>query len=125
MLLEISIILFSILVITNKNPIISVLFLIALFLGVALFLIIIGLTFIGLSYLLVYIGAVSIIFLFILMLIDIRLSELHNDTNNNIFLSIIVSIIFYNVFYRYNDNNILNINLINNNGNATHSIYNL
>jgi NADH-ubiquinone oxidoreductase chain 6 len=55
----------------------------------------IGLTFIGLSYLLVYIGAVSILFLFILMLIDVRVSELHNDTNNSLYLSIIIAFIFY------------------------------
>ena len=45
--------------------------------------------FIGLSYLLVYVGAVSILFLFILMLINIRVSELIGDTNNNIPLAII------------------------------------
>jgi NADH-ubiquinone oxidoreductase chain 6 len=55
----------------------------------------IGLNFIGLSYLLVYIGAVSILFLFILMLIDVRVSELHADTNNSLYLSIIIALIFY------------------------------
>src|SRR5689334_17676118 len=69
----------SILVITNKNPIISVLFLIALFMVISIYLIIIGLNFIGISYILVYIGAISMLFLFILMLLDIRISELHID----------------------------------------------
>jgi NADH-ubiquinone oxidoreductase chain 6 len=36
----------------------------------------------GLAYLVVYIGAISILFLFILMLINIRLSELHSNTRN-------------------------------------------
>jgi NADH-ubiquinone oxidoreductase chain 6 len=84
----------GIFVIITKNPIISVLFLIALFLSISSYLIILGINFIGLSYLLVYVGAVSILFLFILMLINIRISELLNDTSNSIPLAIIVVIAF-------------------------------
>jgi NADH-ubiquinone oxidoreductase chain 6 len=80
-------------VIISKNPIVSVLHLIALFAYVSLYLIIIGLNFIGLSYLIVYIGAVSILFLFILMLINIRTSELQSNTSNSIPLTIIIGII--------------------------------
>jgi NADH-ubiquinone oxidoreductase chain 6 len=80
-------------VIISKNPIVSVLNLIALFAYVSFYLIIIGLNFIGLSYLIVYIGAVSILFLFILMLINIRTSELQSNTSNSIPLTIIVGII--------------------------------
>src|SRR5690606_1134162 len=84
---------FGICVIISKNPIVSVLHLIALFAYVSVYLIIIGLNFIGLSYLIVYIGAVSILFLFILMLINIRTSELHSNTSNSIPLTIIIGII--------------------------------
>ena len=82
----------GIFVIISKNPIISVLFLIGLFLSIACYLIVLGLSFIGLSYLLVYVGAVSILFLFILMLINVRISELLSDTSNSIPLAIIISI---------------------------------
>jgi len=86
-------------VIINKNPIISVLFLIGLFASISCYLIMLGLSFIGLSYLIVYIGAVSILFLFILMLINIRISELQNDTNNSIPLTIIIGIsLSYSLF---------------------------
>jgi NADH-ubiquinone oxidoreductase chain 6 len=87
-------ILCGILVIMSKNPIISVLFLIGLFASISTYLIILGLSFIGLSYLIVYIGAVSILFLFILMLINIRVSELHSNTSNSLPLSIIIAILF-------------------------------
>jgi NADH-ubiquinone oxidoreductase chain 6 len=88
-------ILCGIFVITIKNPIISVLSLIALFFSIATYLILLGLNFIGLSYLLVYVGAVSILFLFILMLINVKISELStNTTNNSIPLAILVSIFF-------------------------------
>ena len=80
---------FGIYTIISKNPIVSVLFLIGLFSAISVYLILIGLTFIGLSYLLVYIGAVSILFLFILMLINIRISELISTNNNYIPLAIL------------------------------------
>lgn len=82
-------ILSGILIVITKNPIVSVLYLILLFSNISCYLIFIGIVFIGLSYLLVYVGAVSILFLFILMLINIRGSELIGDTNNNIPLAII------------------------------------
>src|SRR5438552_12425249 len=85
----------SIFVIISKNPIISVLFLIGLFLSISSYLIILGINFIGLSYLLVYVGAVSILFLFILMLINVRVSELISDTNNNLPLALITIIAFF------------------------------
>lgn len=87
-------ILCGILVIISKNPIVSVLFLIGLFLSISSYLIILGLSFIGLSYLLVYVGAVSILFLFILMLINIRVSELLSYTSNSIPLAILITISF-------------------------------
>src|SRR5271163_3772366 len=92
-------ILCGILVIISKNPIVSVLFLIGLFLCISSYLIILGLNFIGLSYLLVYVGAVSILFLFILMLINVRISELFSDTSNSIPLNILITISFsYNLY---------------------------
>lgn len=96
----------AILVIVTKNPVLSVLFLIGLFLAVASYLILIGITFIGLSYLLVYVGAVSILFLFILMLINIRVSELLSETRNSIPLVIMVTvyltIVLESVLYFFN-----------------------
>ena len=85
----------GIFIIVTKNPIISVLYLILLFSSVSCYLIFIGIKFIGISYLLVYVGAVSILFLFILMLINIRVSELISDTNNNLPLALITIIAFF------------------------------
>lgn len=87
-------ILCGILVIISKNPVVSVLFLIGLFFSIASYLMTLGLNFIGLSYLLVYVGAVSILLLFILMLINVRISELLSNTSNSIPLAIFISISF-------------------------------
>jgi len=89
----------AILVIVNKNPVVSVLFLICLFILISGYLILLGMNFIGLSYLLVYIGAVSILFLFILMLINIRISEIQTETNNSLPLAIVISVSFYISIY--------------------------
>src|SRR5271155_1442799 len=73
----------------------NVLYLILLFSSISCYLIFVGIKFIGLTYILVYVGAVSILFLFILMLINIRVSELISDTNNNIPLAILAIIAFF------------------------------
>lgn len=99
-IISLAAILCGILVIISKNPIVSVLFLIGLFLSIASYLMILGLNFIGLSYLLVYVGAVSILFLFILMLINVRISELLSNTSNSIPLAIFITIAFNYPLYQ-------------------------
>jgi NADH-ubiquinone oxidoreductase chain 6 len=116
-IISLFIILCGVLIIISKNPIISVLFLIGLFGGVASYLILLGLNFIGFSYLIVYIGAVSILFLFILMLINIRISELQSNTRNSIPLALFIAVFFnyslfqilpYDLAILNNSNNYLN-----------------
>jgi len=96
-------ILFGIFVIISKNPIVSVLFLILLFSSIASYLILLDLTFIGLSYIIVYIGAVSILFLFILMLINVRTSELQSHTKNSLNLAILTGLLFNYLFSLFDD----------------------
>jgi len=100
----------GILVIVSKNPIVSVLFLIGLFLSISSYLLILGINFIGLSYLLVYVGAVSILFLFILMLINVRVSELLSSTSNSIPLGIITIIAFNYPVYQILPYNLITFN---------------
>jgi NADH-ubiquinone oxidoreductase chain 6 len=107
-------ILFGIFIIISKNPIVSVLYLIGLFATISIYLIFLGLNFIGLAYLLVYVGAVSILFLFILMLINIRISELLSDTNNSIPLAIIITIVFVYPINRILPSNNFDYSFLNN-----------
>ena len=90
----------GIFVIVSKNPVVSVLFLIGLFLNIASYLMLLGINFIGLSYLLVYVGAVSILFIFILMLINVRISELSTDNSNSIPLAVMIGIFFNVTLYK-------------------------
>lgn len=100
-------ILSGILVITARNPVISVLFLIALFVNIAGYLIILGISFIGLAYITVYVGAIAILFLFVIFLLDIKLAELHQDNNkNSLPLGAIIGVFFLYPLYSIIPSNI-------------------
>jgi NADH:ubiquinone oxidoreductase subunit 6 (chain J) len=75
-LLALGSLLSSVLVITSKNPVIAVIFLISVFINAAGYLILLGIGFIGISYIIIYIGAITVLFLFVIMLLNIKLSEL-------------------------------------------------
>jgi NADH-ubiquinone oxidoreductase chain 6 len=101
-------IIFGICTIITRNPVISVLYLIGLFVSIASLLLLVGFHFLGLSYIVVYVGAISILFLFILMLINIRISELLNETNNDIPLAILITMSFYYIIVQTLSLNTLN-----------------
>ena len=121
-IISLSAILCGIFVIISKNPIVSVLFLIGLFASISCYLIMLGLSFIGLSYLIVYIGAVSILFLFILMLINIRISELQSNTSKSIPLAIATAISFNYPLFQLLP---YNIAIFNNYSNLNNIFYNI
>jgi NADH-ubiquinone oxidoreductase chain 6 len=62
--------------ITSKNPVISVIFLIGTFVSSAGYLILIGINFVGISYIIVYVGAIAVLFLFVIMMINIKLTDI-------------------------------------------------
>ena len=66
----------SILVITSKNPVIAVIFLISVFCNAAGYLILLGVGFIGISYILLYVGAITVLFIFVIMMINIKLTDI-------------------------------------------------
>ena len=115
----------GIFVIVSKNPIVSVLFLIGLFLSIAGYLMLLGINFIGLSYLLVYVGAVSILFLFILMLINIRISELLSETNNDIPLAVLTVLLFYYIVGQVLPSNLTDNTIVSYLSNSFSEIYNV
>lgn len=117
--------LLGLLTIVSRNPVVSVLFLIGLFVNVAGLLILIGYNFIGLAYILVYVGAVSILFLFILMLINIRVSELFTDTNNDLPLAILTVIIFYYIMGQVLPSNFTENSIVSYLSNSFSDVYNV
>ena len=66
----------SVLVITSKNPVIAVTFLISVFVNAAGYLILYGVGFIGITYIILYVGAITVLFLFVIMMINIKLTDI-------------------------------------------------
>jgi len=94
-------IIFALAVITSTNPVIAIIFLIGLFLTVAIYLILMGLNFIGLSYLLVYIGAITVLILFIVMMIStdiLHTVEVGTDYSKLLPLAYSIAILFLFLF---------------------------
>ena len=114
----------SVLVITSKNPVIAVIFLISVFINAAGYLILLGIGFIGISYILVYIGAITVLFLFTIMLLNIKLSEIVETSTQytkNLPLALGISLLFIFEFFTimpftFNNVSIISylLNLINN-----------
>ena len=63
-------------VLFSKNPVNSVLFLVLAFLNSTFLFILIGAEFVGIILAIVYIGAVAILFLFVVMMLDIQITSL-------------------------------------------------
>jgi len=95
-------ILSGILVITSKNPVIAVLFLISAFVNAAGYLLLLGVGFIGISYIIVYVGAITVLFLFVVMMINIKLVdilEVGNEYTKNLPLALVIGSLFiYELF---------------------------
>ena len=102
----------SVVAITSKNPVISVIYLIATFVQAAGFLILIGINFVGISYIVVYVGAIAVLFLFVIMMINIKLTDILEtgvDYSKNLPLAIAIVFLSLLIFYtilQYNLNNI-------------------
>ena len=110
--LSIGTLLSGILTITAKNPVISVIYLIFTFVLAAGYLILIGIQFIGISYIIVYVGAIAVLFLFVIMMINIKLTDIletGTQYTKNLPLAISIGSLFLYLFYNiipFNFNNI-------------------
>ena len=72
----------GLLVITAKNPVHSVLFLILCFFNAAGLLILMGAEFLAMILVVVYVGAVAVLFLFVVMMLDVDFTELRSGMLN-------------------------------------------
>lgn len=86
--------LFSFFVISSRNPIHSVLSLIAMFLLSATLLLCLEVEFLAFSFVIVYVGAIAILFLFIVMMLDIKIGDNSFDLLRYGPLSYFISFIF-------------------------------
>ena len=96
----------ALLVIFSQNPIFSVLFLILAFFNVSGLLFMINIEFLPIAFIVIYVGAVAVLFLFVLMMLNIKLAELF-ETNTNfypvafLFLSLFVAELFIIMLFEF------------------------
>lgn len=88
-------IIFSFFVIISKNPVHSILSLILVFFNAAALLILLGAEFLAMLFIIVYVGAVAVLFLFVIMMLNIKTSNL----SISMYRYLPISILFGSVFF--------------------------
>lgn len=96
-------------VITSKNPIMSVFWLVLAFTNASLLLILLGVEFLPILFIIVYVGAIAILFLFVVMLLNIKLVEITENSTKYLPIGIITGFIFlYQILYSFEQINTIN-----------------
>jgi len=89
-------------ILVTRNPVHSILYLILTFAWLAVFLIMIGIEFLAMLVMIVYIGAIAVLFLFVVMLLNIRVIELNQQMIKYSWIGALISVAFVAVvFYSY------------------------
>src|SRR3954449_3087914 len=70
----------AVMVIAGRNPVHSVLFLILSFFNAAALFVLLGAEFLAMILVIVYVGAVAVLFLFVVMMLDVDFAELKRGT---------------------------------------------
>jgi NADH-quinone oxidoreductase subunit J len=81
-------------VIAARNPVHSVLFLILAFVNAAALFVLLGAEFLAMILIIVYVGAVAVLFLFVVMMLDVDFVELRQGFLNYLPVGILVGIVF-------------------------------
>ena len=85
----------AICVIAARNPVHSVLFLILAFFTSAGLLVLIGAEFLAMLLVVVYVGAVAVLFMFVVMMLDVDFVEMKQGFLNYLPIGVIVGIVFF------------------------------
>ena len=83
----------AVLVVTARNPVHSVLWLILAFFNAAGLMVLVGAEFIAMLLVIVYVGAVAVLFLFVVMMLDIDFAELRAGFTKNFPLGILIALV--------------------------------
>ena len=77
----------AILVTISRNTVYSVFFLISVFVSISILFIMIGAEFLGMIMLIVYVGAVAVLFLFVVMMLNVKEQSIKKPTRKGFILS--------------------------------------
>ncbi len=82
-------------VIAGKNPVHSVLYLILAFVNASGLFVLMGAEFLAMILIVVYVGAVAVLFLFVVMMLDVDFTELRQGVLQYLPIGIVVGVIFF------------------------------
>src|SRR5246127_3354004 len=85
----------AIMVIAAKNPVHSVLFLILAFVNAAGLFVLMGAEFLAMILIVVYVGAVAVLFLFVVMMLDVDFAELREGVLEYLPIGLVIGAIFF------------------------------
>ena len=85
----------GVMVITAKNPVHSVFYLVLAFVNASLLLILLGVEFLPVVFMIVYVGAIAILFLFVVMMLNIKLVEILDNSTRYAPIGFIVGFVFF------------------------------
>lgn len=89
------IILSALAVIISRNPVHSVLWLIFAFCNGAGLMVLMGAEFIAMMLIIIYVGAVAVLFLFVVMMLDIKLSELRGKLDMDMWFAFVMAVLLF------------------------------
>ena len=84
----------AVMVIASKNPVHSVLFLILAFVNAAGLFVLMGAEFLAMILVIVYVGAVAVLFLFVVMMLDVDFAELRQGFLNYVPIGGLIGVVF-------------------------------
>jgi len=85
----------AVMVIASRNPVHSVLFLILAFVNAAGLFVLMGAEFLAMILVIVYVGAVAVLFLFVVMMLDVDFAELRQGFLNYLPIGGVIGIVFF------------------------------
>jgi NADH-quinone oxidoreductase subunit J len=85
----------AVMVIASKNPVHSVLFLILAFVNAAGLFVLMGAEFLAMILVIVYVGAVAVLFLFVVMMLDVDFTELRQGFLNYLPIGGLIGVVFF------------------------------
>src|SRR6202008_4473469 len=84
----------AVMAVASRNPVHSVLFLILAFVNAAALFILLGAEFLAMILIIVYVGAVLVLFLFVVMMLDVDFAELRQGFLQYLPIGVLVGIVF-------------------------------
>ena len=85
----------AVMVVVSRNPVHSVLYLILAFVNAAGLFVLLGAEFLAMILIVVYVGAVAVLFLFVVMMLDVDFAELRQGFLNYLPVGIVIGVIFF------------------------------